>query len=76
MTKTSPTITVVLSALACEHLESSLLPPSHLLQGLASRLSSNGGVLLVQYHTIACLMRLDHSCDTGRFIAVNVASCS
>jgi AP-4 complex subunit epsilon-1 len=42
-TKASPTVTVIVSALASEYLESSLLPPSHLLQGLASRLSSNGG---------------------------------
>ncbi|KAI0737673.1 hypothetical protein BC629DRAFT_1300621 [Irpex lacteus] len=61
MTKTSPTITVILSALACEHLESSLLPPSHLLQGLASRLSSNGAA--IQDALLLSMLRVAAECD-------------
>ncbi|KAI0705845.1 ARM repeat-containing protein [Cytidiella melzeri] len=60
-TKTSPTVTVILAALACEHLECSLLPPSHLLQGLSARLSSNGAA--IQDALLLSMLRVAADCD-------------
>ncbi|PSR94120.1 hypothetical protein PHLCEN_2v4548 [Hermanssonia centrifuga] len=69
-----PTLLVILSALACEYLESSPVPPSVMLQGFASQLSVHGHKQLPDFLVALEAYEREKSTQATRSPPLNPAS--